>query len=80
MSFIEFESVYKSYKMGEVVINALDGTTFEIEKGDLAVIAGTSGAGKSSILNILVCIDNCDDGKIRVAGELINNYDRKSNI
>lgn len=77
MSFIEFESVYKSYKMGEVVINALDGTTFEIEKGDLAVIAGTSGAGKSTILNILGGMDNCDDGKIRVAGELINNYDRK---
>lgn len=77
MSFIEFESVYKSYKMGEVVINALDGTTFDIEKGELAVIAGTSGAGKSTILNILGGMDNCDDGKIRVAGELINNYDRK---
>lgn len=80
MSFIEFESVYKSYKMGEVVINALDGTTFEIEKGDLAVIAGTSGAGKSTILNILGGMDNCDDGKIRVAGDLINNYDRKKLI
>ncbi|HZK21240.1 MAG TPA: ABC transporter ATP-binding protein [Oscillospiraceae bacterium] len=80
MSFIEFESVYKSYKMGEVVINALDGTTFDIEKGELAVIAGTSGAGKSTILNILGGMDNCDDGKIRVAGELINNYDRKKLI
>ncbi len=77
MSFIEFDSVYKSYKMGEVVINALDGTSFEIEHGDLAVIVGASGSGKTTVLNILGGLDNCDDGKVRVAGDFINEYDRK---
>ncbi len=77
MSFIEFDSVYKSYKMGEVNINALDGATFNIEHGELALIVGASGAGKTTVLNILGGMDDCDDGKVRVAGELINGYNRK---
>lgn len=77
MSFIEFDSVYKRYKMGEIAINAADGITFNIEQGEFVVVVGPSGAGKTTLLNILGGMDDCDDGKIRVAGELINDYDRK---
>ena len=77
MSFIEFDSVYKRYKMGEVVINAADGVSFYIEQGEFCVIVGASGAGKTTVLNILGGMDDCDDGKIRVAGDLINEYDSK---
>ena len=80
MSFIEFESVYKTYKMGEVTINAADGVTFNIEQGEFCIILGASGAGKTTILNILGGMDDCDDGKVRVGGELINEYDSKSLI
>lgn len=77
MSFIEFDSVYKRYKMGEIVINAADGVTFNIEQGDFCVIVGESGAGKTTVLNMLGGMDSCDDGKIRVAGELINDFSSK---
>ena len=80
MSFIEFDSVYKTYKMGEVTINAADGVTFNIEQGEFCIILGASGAGKTTILNILGGMDNCDDGKVRVGGDLINEYDNKSLI
>ena len=77
MSFIEFDSVYKRYKMGEVVINAADGVTFNVEQGEFCIIVGASGAGKTTVLNILGGMDDCDDGKVRVAGDLINEYDSK---
>ena len=77
MSFIEFDSVYKRYKMGEVVINAADGVTFNVEQDEFCVIVGASGAGKTTVLNILGGMDDCDDGKVRVAGDLINEYDSK---
>lgn len=53
MPYIEFKNVVKEYKMGEVSIKALDKTNFEIEKGELVVIVGPSGAGKTTALNIL---------------------------
>ena len=77
MSFIEFDSVYKRYKMGEEVINAADGVTFNIEQGEFCIIVGASGAGKTTVLNILGGMDDCDDGKVRVAGDLVNEYDSK---
>ncbi|MBQ0135470.1 MAG: ABC transporter ATP-binding protein [Oscillospiraceae bacterium] len=77
MSFIEFDSVYKRYKMGEIVINAADGVTFNVEQGEFAVIVGASGAGKTTVLNILGGMDSCDDGKVRVAGDLVNEYNNK---
>ncbi|MDR1629957.1 MAG: ABC transporter ATP-binding protein [Oscillospiraceae bacterium] len=77
MSFIELDSVYKRYKMGEVTISAADGVTFAIEQGELCMVVGPSGAGKTTILNILGGMDDCDDGKVRVGGELINAYTRK---
>lgn len=80
MSFIEFDSVYKRYKMGEVVINAADGISFNIEQGEFCIIVGASGAGKTTVLNLLGGIDDSDDGKIRVGGDLINEYDSKTLI
>lgn len=80
MSFIEFDSVYKRYKMGEIVINAADGVTFNIEQGEFCIVVGASGAGKTTVLNMLGGMDTCDNGKIRVAGELINEYNEKNLI
>lgn len=74
MSFIEFDSVYKRYKMGDTVINAADGVTFSVEQGEFCIVVGASGAGKTTVLNMLGGIDHCDDGKLRVAGELINDF------
>lgn len=77
MSFIELDSVYKKYNMGEVTINALDGVSFSVEQGELCMVVGPSGAGKTTVLNILGGIDDCDDGKIRVGGELVNQFNKK---
>lgn len=77
MSFVKFENVYKRYKMGEVVINASDGVSFEIEKGELAVIVGASGAGKTTILNMLGGMDRCDEGSITVDGKEISGLNKK---
>ena len=80
MSFIEFESVYKRYTAGEIVIPAVDGVSFQIEEGEFCLIVGASGAGKSTVLNLLGGMDSCDDGKIRVAGKLINNLSKNELI
>ncbi|MBR6873109.1 MAG: ABC transporter ATP-binding protein [Ruminococcus sp.] len=77
MPFVEFKNVYKRYKMGEVTINASDGVDFEIEKGEFVVIAGPSGAGKTTVLNMLGGMDTCDEGEIIVDGQNIAAYNRK---
>ena len=66
MPYIEFKNVTKQYKMGEVTINALNNTNFEIEKGELVVIVGPSGAGKTTTLNILGGMDTVTSGKVLV--------------
>lgn len=76
-SFIEFKDVKKIYKMGEVEIAALNGVNFEINEGEFVVIAGSSGAGKSTILNILGGMDNCTTGIINVDGAEVSSFDRK---
>ncbi len=69
MSYIEFKNVYKKYKMGEVTINALSNTNFKIEKGELVVIVGPSGAGKTTALNILGGMDTATSGSVLVDGK-----------
>ena len=72
MSFIQFEHVSKIYQMGEVEIKALDEVSFEIEKGEFVVVLGASGAGKTTILNILGGMDSCTGGRIVVDGKDIS--------
>ena len=62
MSYIEFNNVIKEYQMGEVTIKALNNTNFKIEKGELVVIVGPSGAGKTTTLNILGGMDRLTKG------------------
>lgn len=76
-SYISFENVVKRYQMGEVVLTAVDGVTFEIEKGEFCIIVGPSGAGKTTVLNMLGGMDTCSDGKILVDGELVSDYNAK---
>ena len=66
MAYIEFKNVDKIYKMGEVDLKALDKTNFEIEKGELVVILGQSGSGKSTCLNILGGMDEATKGCVKV--------------
>lgn len=66
MSYIEFKDVVKKYQMGELEITALDRASFSIEKGELVVIVGASGAGKTTALNILGGMDNATSGKVIV--------------
>ena len=80
MSFVKFENVYKRYHMGEVVITASNGVSFEIEKGEFAVIVGASGAGKTTVLNMLGGMDTCDEGSITVDGEDIVGFTKKQLI
>ena len=76
-SYIEFSNVKKIYQMGEVQIKALDGVNFKIEKGEFVVIAGESGAGKSTILNLLGGMDQVSEGQIFVDGKEISAYRSK---
>ncbi|MGO5113716.1 ABC transporter ATP-binding protein [Candidatus Avoscillospira sp. LCP25S3_F1] len=68
MHYISFENVWKEYRMGEVVIRAVDGVTFFIEKGEFAIIVGPSGAGKTTVLNMLGGMDTCSGGVLEVDG------------
>ena len=80
MSYIEFKNVSKEYKMGEVTINALDKASFEIEKGELVVIVGPSGAGKTTALNILGGMDKLTSGNVVIDGKDISNLKSKQLI
>lgn len=73
-AIVTMQDVTKIYHMGEVEIRAADGISFEIEKGEFAVIVGPSGAGKTTVLNILGGMDTCDGGKVIVNGEDISGY------
>ena len=77
MSYIEFKNVVKEYKMGEVSIKALDNTNFQIEKGELVVIVGPSGAGKTTALNILGGMDTATSGEVIIDGKNITKFKNK---
>lgn len=80
MAYIEFKNVDKIYQMGEVEIKALNKASFEIEKGELVVILGPSGAGKTTCLNILGGMDSATRGKVLVDNKDITNYSNKELI
>ena len=77
MAYIEVKNEYKRYQMGETTITANDGISFEVEKGEEAVILGPSGAGKSTVLNILGGMDSCDEGEIIIDGTDIAQFSEK---
>ena len=78
--YIEFRDVKKKYKMGEVEIDALGGVDFSVDKGEFVIIAGASGAGKSTILNILGGMDTVSSGKVIVDNNEISKYSQKDLI
>lgn len=80
MSLVEFKNVYKRYKMGEITINAVDGISFSVNEGEFAIVVGASGAGKTTVLNILGGMDNCSEGEIIVGGKDISRFSDKQLI
>lgn len=80
MDYIEFKNVVKEYKMGEIVIKALNHTNFSIRKGELVVIVGPSGAGKTTTLNILGGMDSASSGEVWVDGKEVTKLRSKELI
>ena len=77
MAYVVFEDVRKIYRSGEVDIPALSGASFSIEKGEFCVIVGASGAGKTTILNILGGMDSLTEGRVFLDGREISAFDKK---
>ena len=71
-AYVEMKDVTKVYQMGEVSIRACDGVNFEIEKGQFVIIVGPSGAGKTTVLNILGGMDTVSSGQVYVDGREIS--------
>ena len=80
MAFVELKDVYKRYRTGEIVTAAADGVNFHMEKGEFVIIVGPSGAGKTTVLNMLGGMDTCDEGQILVDGRDVAQYSRKELI
>ncbi len=77
MSYIEFKEACKFYKMGDHTIAAADHISFSVEKGELCVVVGPSGAGKTTLINMLGGMDTCDEGEILLDGETVSSYSRR---
>lgn len=77
MSFLEFDNVCKYYQVGDHRIAAADHITFSAERGEFVIIVGPSGAGKTTVLNMLGGMDSCDDGRIYLDGDEISRFTKK---
>ena len=77
MAFVEFRDVRKVYRMGEVEVAAVDGMTFDIERGELVVVVGPSGAGQPPLLTMLGGMDACSSGTIMLDGREISAFSEK---
>ncbi len=75
--YVLFDNVCKYYQMGDTRIAASDHVSFSIEKGEFCVILGPSGAGKTTVLNMLGGMDTCDEGTILLDGERVSDFDQK---
>ena len=75
--FVILKDVKKRYRMGEVEIMAADGIDFQIERGEFAVVVGPSGAGKTTVLNILGGMDTASEGEVLVDGQDITAYSQR---
>ncbi|MBR3317848.1 MAG: ABC transporter ATP-binding protein [Atopobiaceae bacterium] len=78
MAFVEFINVCKTYRMGDVEVRAVDGMSFAIEEGELVVIVGPSGAGKTTVLNMLGGMDSATSGTIRLDGREISGMSERA--
>ncbi|NFA59573.1 ABC transporter ATP-binding protein [Clostridium sporogenes] len=77
MAYIEIRDEYKRYKVGENIIIANNGINFSIEKGEFVIILGPSGAGKTTVLNVLGGMDTCDEGKVIIDDVDISKFNSK---
>lgn len=78
--YVSLQDVTKTYQMGEVTIKAADGISFDVEKGEFVIVVGPSGAGKTTVLNILGGMDTATSGKVLVDGAEISKYRGKNLI
>ena len=76
--YVEMDQVTKTYQMGEVTIKAADGISFQVEKGEFVVVVGPSGAGKTTVLNILGGMDTLSEGKVFLDGKEISKYNARA--
>ncbi|MEG2930618.1 MAG: ABC transporter ATP-binding protein [Ruthenibacterium sp.] len=76
-NFVHFENVCKYYQMGDMRIAASDHVSFDIHQGEFCVIVGPSGAGKTTVLNMLGGMDTCDEGKIVLDGNCVSDYNAR---
>ncbi|MTI96792.1 MAG: ABC transporter ATP-binding protein [Firmicutes bacterium] len=72
MRIVSVQNVYKNYQLGKTTVPALRGVNLEITEGEFVSVAGASGSGKSTLLNLIGCLDTPSEGKIQVAGNLVN--------
>ncbi len=76
--YVSLQDVTKTYRMGEITIKAADGISFDVQKGEFVIVVGPSGAGKTTVLNILGGMDVATSGKVFVDGAEITKYRGKN--
>lgn len=77
MDYVTFQDVCKYYHMGDQTIAASDHVTFQIKQGEFCIIVGPSGAGKTTVLNILGGMDSCDEGLVSLDGRVVSDMNEK---